>query len=307
MIMPNFLIIGAAKSGTTSLYYWLKQHPQIYMAPVKETNFFAFEGEKLDFPEIARARAYLANCKTTIEAYREQFQGVSNEIAIGEASPIYLYHPQAPERIQHYVPNAKLIAILRNPIERAYSNFLHCLREDLEYTTDFNQALQAEEGRIRNNWWWGFHYVNIGFYYVQLKRYFDRFDANQIKVYLYDDLKSDPLSLIQDILQFLDVDATFVPDISMQYNKTGIPKNKFLHQFLSKPSIPSIIKNPIRLLLPIELRKRILLNINNRNLFKPRLSLEVRSQLINLYREDILKLQDLIERDLTRWMKESDS
>ncbi len=299
MVIPNFLIIGAAKAGTTSLYAWLEQHPQIYMSPVKETNFFALEGEKLNFPAGTIGKYYLSGCITNIEDYRKQFQGVTNETAIGEASPIYLYHLKAPERIQHYVPKVKLIAILRHPIERAYSNFLHNIGEGLEPLTDFAQALQEEESRIRNNWWWGFYYVSAGFYYVQLKRYFERFNPNQIKVYLYEDVKTNALNVTRDIFKFLQVDETFIPDMSTKYNVTGIPRNKFWHQFLSRPSF---IKAPLKLLFPSKLRNRICINLKNRNLVKPQLPPAVRSQLIEMYREDILKLQDLIHRDLSKWV-----
>ena len=300
MTMPNFLIIGAAKAGTTSLYASLKQHPQIYMTTVKEPNFFALEGEKLDFPSGVPREGYRANCKTSIESYCEQFQGVSNEIAIGEASPIYLYHPKAPERIQHYVPHAKLIAILRNPVERAYSNFLHHMRECCEPFTDFAQALQQEENRIRNNWWWGFYYVSAGFYYIQLKRYFDKFDRSQIHVYLYEELHTNPVSLLRDIFKFLQVDETFIPNTSTKYNVSGIPKNQLFYNFLTQPNL---IKEPFKRLLPSNLRQSIVLNLKNRSLIKPQLSSEVRSQLIQVYREDILKLQDLIERDLSQWLE----
>ncbi|MDY7015905.1 MAG: sulfotransferase, partial [Cyanobacteriota bacterium] len=157
MVLPNFLIIGAAKGGTTSLYTWLAQHPQIYMTPVKEPNFFALQGENFNYPSGTVSQRYLDECVTNFEAYLEQFKAVNCEIAIGEASPFYLYHPQAASRIQQTIPDVKLIAILRDPVERAYSNFLHHIREGFETVEDFSQALQAEESRMRDRWWWGFY------------------------------------------------------------------------------------------------------------------------------------------------------
>ena len=298
--MPNFLIIGAAKAGTTSLHDWLSQHPQIYMSSIKELNFFAFEGEDLEVLEGKINKDYLAGFKTTIQDYCEQFQGVTNEIAIGESSPTYLYHPKAPERIQQYIPDVKLIAILRNPVERAYSNFLHTIRDGIEPFPDFAQALEAEENRIRERWWLGFYYKHTGFYYTQLKRYFDRFDSNQVRVYLYEDLVNDSTGMLKDIFQFLGVDEMFTPNTSIRYNVTGVPKNKLLHQFLSKPNW---LKIPFKLVFPLELRKRIVISMKNRNIIKPQLPLALRRQLINIYREDILKLQDLIERDLVTWLE----
>jgi hypothetical protein len=300
MIMPNFLIIGAAKAGTTALYAALEQHPQVYMSPFKEPNFFAFEGETLDCPSGTKKSSYLAKCNTSLEAYQKQFQNVSNEIAIGEASPSYLYHPKAPERMHHYIPDAKLIAVLRNPVERAYSNFLHNIREGSEPCTDFAQALAEEENRMRDNWWWGFYYLQAGFYSNQLQRYFDRFDPSQIKVYLYEDLNRNLLNVVQDIFQFLQVDERFTPDTSTRYNVSGIPKNKLIYNFLTQQNI---IKKPFKRLVPDKLRKRFVSHLKHQTLAKPELSPQVRSNLIQVYREDILQLQDLLQRDLSTWLE----
>jgi hypothetical protein len=303
MTMPNFLIIGAAKAGTTALNAALEQHPQVYMSPFKEPNFFAFEGETLDFPAGKMNPSYLgylAKCNTSLEAYQKQFQGVSDEIAIGEASPSYLYHPKAPERIHHYIPNAKLIAVLRNPVDRAYSNFLHHIRERFETCADFAQALAEEENRMRDNWWWGFYYLQAGFYYSQLQRYFDRFDPSQIKIYLYEDLNRNILNVVQDVFRFLQVDEWFTPDTTTRYNVSGVPKNKFIYNFLTQQNI---IKEPFKRLVPDKLRKRFVSKLKQKTLAKPELSLQVRRNLIKVYREDILQLQDLLQRDLSTWLE----
>lgn len=297
MTMPNFLIIGAAKAGTTALYEYLKQHPQIYMSHEKEPKFFALEGEKLDFRGPHDQQNINRTAITDIGAYRKLFQGVSDEIAIGEASPLYLYSPKAHARIKHYIPDAKLIAILRNPVDRAYSGYLMHVREGWETTNDFTSALQAEEMRIRNNWGWG-HYVNVGFYYMQLKRYFDTFNPDQIKVYLYEDLNANPIGVLQDIFQFLNVDQSFVPDTTIRHNISGVPKNNFVGTLMQsvKPLNP-VLKQ----FFPAGLRQ----NIKNQILVKPQLPTEVRQQLIEVYREDILNLQELLHRDLSIWLKQS--
>jgi hypothetical protein len=297
MIMPNFLIIGAAKSGTTALYHYLKQHPQIYMSPLKETEFFAFEGKPLDFQgpgDMPRKSI------TNLEDYQAQFRGVSTEIAIGEASPVYLYNSKAPQRIFHYIPDAKLIVILRDPIERAYSQFLMFIRDGRESIRDFAKALQEEETRQDNNWAWGWQYTKVGLYYVQLKRYFDLFDQNQIKVYLYEDLKNSEHNLLQNIFMFLDVDETFIPDISFKPNISKIPKNEFIHALLTNPN--SLVMTA-KYLFPSRLRQIITTNLKNKNLFKPpQLSPEIRKQLLPVFHEDILQLQELIQRDLSAWL-----
>jgi Sulfotransferase domain. len=299
MTMPNFLIIGAAKSGTTSLYYYLKQHPQIYMSPIKEPRFFAFDGIKMDFRGPGDREL---NCQTIteIEAYRALFQAASNETAIGEASTLYIYNPRVPERVRHYVPNMKLIAILRNPVEQAYSSFMRLARDGLEPLTDFAEAIQQEENRIYNHWSFTWHYKQRGFYYIQLKRYFDLFDPDQIRIYLHEDFYNDQVGVLQDIFRFLGLDDTFVPDVSLKHNVSGLPRSRILHTFFAGPGM---IKFALERIIPEKVRWRIRIGLIHRNLTKLTLLPDVRRQLIQDYREDILKLQGLIQRDLSGWLE----
>lgn len=297
-MMPNFLVIGAAKAGTSSLYEYLKQHPQIHMSPRKEPNFFAVEGEQLGVPgaEEGARNEWI----TDIGSYRALFAPTSTESAIGEASVLYLYSPKAPERIQYHIPDAKLIAILRHPVDRAYSAFCFWRERGVEPLTDFTQALEAEEVRIRTKRHYMWHYKQMGFYYTQLKRYLDRFDREQIRIYLYEDFNADNVGVVQDIFRFLDVDSVFIPDTSLRYLVSGIPKNQNLHAFFVKP-------NPIRSFFrrhfPDLPKTRFFMKLTRLNLTRPPLPLEVRRQLIAVYREDILNLQDLLQRDLAHWLQ----
>ncbi|MGB8703293.1 MAG: sulfotransferase [Thermosynechococcaceae cyanobacterium] len=297
MNLPNFLIIGAGKSGTTALYNYLKQHPQIYMSPVKEPKFFALEDENLT---VNGPGSHLFQPITNYEEYCRLFQGVTDEIAIGEASTIYLYVPKASERIKHYIPEVKLVAILRHPVDRAYSSFMHLRRDQREPLADFSLALQEEERRITNNWPFIWRYKDRGFYYRQLKRYFELFNKSQIKIYLYEEFNTNPLITLQDIFKFLNVDENFVPDISTKYNVSGVPKNQALQSFLTKPNF---VKTAFKLFFPDDFRKGIKDNIAARNFNKPELPLELRREMLEIYRDDILKLQDLLQRDLSVWLK----
>lgn len=302
-MMPNFLIIGAMKAGTTALYTYLEQHPQIYMSPTKEPNFFAFEDEDLYLRWPDDQKGVNRTSVTDIDAYRALFRGASGEKAIGEASHWYLYSPEAPERIRHHIPGVKLIVILRDPVERAYSHFLHSVRTGTERLSDFAQALREEEAGARKPWDFE-DYVDRGFYYPQLKRYFDTFDRDQIRLYLYEDLNTDPLGLLRNLHEFLGVDETFVTDVSFRRNVSGIPKSRALDAALRRPHP---IRHALKLHLPSGMRRRIsksLANLRTRNLVKPpQLSPEVRKQLKEIYREDTLKLQGLIDRDLS-WQLE---
>lgn len=301
MTLPNFLIIGAMKSGTTSLYHYLAQHPQIYMSLVKEPKFFALEGTTWD-PE-PRGSGGLAKIKgiRNWDAYLNLFSGVADEIAIGEASPLYLYAPQAAEKIRQVLPEVKIIAILRHPVDRAYSHFLHWVQRGLEpLGSDFVNVLRAEDDRIARDWSPNYHYKHRGFYYEQLKRYYDRFDRDQIRVYLFDDLQRDPVALIQNIFEYLQVDPTFVPQTDKQYNISKLPKNQQIQQLLDRPNP---IKKILKLLIPNSWKKTLKNKIKTYNSIKPNLDRELHYQLTQEYKKDLLKLQDLIQKDLSPWLK----
>ena len=302
MTMPNFLLIGAAKSGTSSMYRYLDEHPEIYMSPNKEPNFFAYEGWQPDFCGPGDAEA-TTNKRSVVnlEAYQALFEGVSGEKAIGEASTFYLYIPETPKRIKHYIPDAKLIAILRHPVDRAYSFYLHLRRDGREGTKDFYQALQQEEKRKSKHWSPVWRYTEFGFYSVQLQRYFDTFDRHQLKIYLYEDLQKNPVALIQDICQFIGVNDSYVPNTSVRYNKSDrVQKSRLVYNFSAKPNL---LKDTLKPLIPEPLRKSIMEGIKKSNQDKPQpLDPELRQQLIPLFQDDILKLQDLIGRDLSHWL-----
>jgi hypothetical protein len=193
-----------------------------------------------------------------------------------------------------------MIAILRHPVDRAYSHFQMLIREGHEFIKDFTQALKEEEIRIKKNWGPGYHYKNNGFYSIQLKRYFKLFDRNQVRIHLYDDLTANPLSLMQNIFQFLGVNDQFIPDLSKKHNQSDFQEKEIPHIF---SAMRSPIKTILRPFIPEAVRKR-LRQIKTKEIVKPSpLSPETRKELTKIYREDILELQDLIQRDLSKWLE----
>jgi len=173
------------------------------------------------------------------------------------------------------------------------------VRDGHEPLTDFAEALKEEKSRIENNWSQTWHYKARAFYYAQLKRYFDLFDRKQLKIYLYEDFCRDPVGVMQETYRFLEVDDTFVPETSLKYNTSGFPRSRRLNAYLTKPDP---FKQFLERIIPEPLRRYIRINLINRNLVKPPLSPELRKQLTEDFREDILKLQDLIQRDLSGWL-----
>jgi len=309
MTMPNFLIIGAARSGTTALWEYLNEHPQVYLCTPKHTRFFASMGRIPDFggptpPGLgSRSTKRAPYAITDIEDYRALFEGANGETALGEASHSYLYTQGTPERVRKYLPDARLIAVLRDPVERAYSHFCFMVQNGREPAADFMQAIEEEEAGLRDDWWPTFQYLRVGFYYAQLRPYFDLFDPGQIRVYLQEDLRYDTLGVVQDVFRFLDVDDTFIPDVARRHNGSGIPKYQTVEALLGRPNL---LKRVLRSYLPEEQRALIsnkVAKFRTRNLVRPpRLPQATRELLVERYREDALGLQDLIKRDLSAWM-----
>ena len=297
--MPNFLIIGAARTGTSSLYEYMRQHPDIWFSPVKEPMFFALEGAKPDFRGPGDDQEINRKSVIDLAAYQALFAGATSQKAIGEASANYLYSDRAAARIKHYVPEAKMVAVLRNPVERAYSSFLYTIRDQREPLRDFAQALEQEDKRIAEHWEHIWHYAHMGFYGEQLQRYYDLFDKSRIRVYLNEEMKQDAPGLLKDAFGFLEVDDGFMPDTSVSYNEGGVPKRKLLNAVLTRPSI---FKRLLRPLMPAAAMK-FYTQLKHSNLDKPPLDVEVRARLVALYRNDVLRLQDMIGRDLSAWLK----
>lgn len=294
---PNFLIIGAAKSGTTALYEYLRQHPQVYMSPLKETNFFALDGKQ---PRFAGPRCEILNRDSIYryEDYIALFAGVTNEVAVGEATPRYLFTLGTAEKIRRRFPTMRIVVILRNPVERAISSFAMYKRDGLEPSASLSEAIEDEPRRIRENWAYSIH-VQKGFYGQQLKEYYNCFPKEHIRVYLYEDFVSDPLTLMQKLWQFLGVNSSFVPNMSTRYNQSGIIKNRLL-RFLWTNTHPLRSALP---LMPKSVRKKASLFFTSRAMLKIPCPEDTRHELQATYREDILMLQDLIERDLSAWVQ----
>lgn len=229
---------------------------------------------------------------------------VKDEKAIGEASPLYLYNPRTPKRIYGYRNDIKVIAILRNPVERAFSHFVYSRARGKETLSNFDDAIKQEEIDIRNIWYSSRHYVRLGFYYSQLKPYFQIFQPEQIQIYLYKDFCANPTKVMQNIFRFLEVDDGFLPDTSVKHNQSLVPQNRILHNLLTNQSN---FKKTIQNLLPekfINLAK----NLKNQNLEKPKIDFSVKATdyLISIYKEDILKLQNLINCDLSHWLNKKE-
>lgn len=300
--LPNFLIIGAGKSGTTSAYHYLGQHPDVFMSPVKEPKFFALEDHPLDFRGPGDGRLKRGTV-TKFEEYAALFEGVTSESAVGEASTAYLAAENAPERIAERLTGVRIVCLLRHPVDRAYSAYLYMRRDGWEPCETFESALDKEQERIEQHWYPRWHYASRGFYYRDLCRYYATFPKERIGVFLYEDFASAPVGTIQRMYRFLGVDDRFVPDVRTHHNVSGESRSMWLQRFLANPHP---LKDAVKRALPKSLHDRfghrLISKTQRRNVRRPPIPAAVRRRLLAAYRPDIVQLQDLIGRDLGHWL-----
>lgn len=274
MTLPNFLIIGGVKCGTSSLYQYLKQHPDVFMpARLKEARFFCCNGS---------STTMRINVKT-IEEYTRLFDEVTNETAVGEASPQYLSTPHAASAIKRLIPDAKLIASLRNPVDRAHSAYLMCVQEHGMFRgLTFQEALKADP-RLMNG------------YAPHLERYYGLFPRANIRIVIFEEIAKDAAQVVKEIFGFLQVDPGVVPDVSDIFNPGGVPKSKLLFSLLTNR-----ITCRLKAYFP-EFLVKSMGRIRKANLQSVKLTLDERTQALALFQDDIAKTEDLVGLDLSAW------
>jgi hypothetical protein len=298
-MMPNFIIIGAPRAGTTSLYHYLRQHPQIAMSIIKETNYFAFLASQLKTENKIKSPSNWP--VRTMAEYETLFDTKKDTKAIGEASPFYFYAPGVAQQIKLHLPNAKLILILRNPVERAYSTYLKNRREGIE-SRSFENAIEEEIRNPSNIVSSENFYIRAGLYFEHISHYLQHFDRSQIKIVFQKDFQETPLLFLEELYKFLDVDTKFTADVSVHFNEALPPliiKNTSMRQYMKT------VTHGIRAYLPQKLYFSLLKlkYMVNKNIFKyPPLQKQTRLLLRDQYIQDIQHLQDLLRTDLSNWL-----
>ena len=221
--LPDLLIIGTAKAGTTALFGALSQHPRVFAPPVKEPLFLAYAGNPPHFAGPAGDRLS-HRVISDLPTYQALFDGCPPDAMAFEATPEYLYSRTAPMAALEYVPDARLVAVIRHPVERAFSHYLHLLHEGLE-TLSFEAAWAAEEERIASGWAPVWHYRARGFYGEQLRRWLDVFPAEQMLVLLYEEWLESPGATLDRICAHARIEPfeSFTPRrrTSRRWNRGG--------------------------------------------------------------------------------------
>lgn len=297
-MFPNFLVIGAGRSGTTSLHHYLGRHPDVYLPRVKSPSYFYCQGQPAsDDPKIRLVtRNFFVHDAASYEAL---FDGVRDEKAIGEVSPAYLASLAVPPRIAQRLPDVRLIAVLRNPVERVHARFVARLRDGLEDRGELSQIVSEERKQplIRDDA--AGTYLAAGFCSHVLASYFERFDRDKMQVHLFDDLRLDPAGLIADTFDFLEVDSSFPVDTGARHNASGgVIRNRVMREIWTRSALLRARAQPY---VPGWIRRSVSSAIKNDLGARP-LEGELRADLTALYREEIERLQEMLNRDLTHWL-----
>jgi hypothetical protein len=301
-MLPHFVIIGAQKAGSTLLLHCLRDHPDIYM-PAGETRFF-------EDPEYQHS---------SIQQLEELFNGVSQRKLLGIKRPDYLARPQVPERIQRYLPYARLIAILRNPIERAVAGYFHLMNCGFIPIRPIEDGMpRVIRGEYRSLYPKSDEILDYGFYHQHLMRYLNYFKREQMHIVLFDALKADTAQAVKEAYGFLGVDDAYLPGVlrdagspminpglySLTRLRWATLRNRFMYTYDPSGMRRALKRRPAPL---DKIVNRLVLWIDSRLLarllgnHKPALSAALKQQLYDVYAQDIDRLEGWLDHDLSKW------
>ena len=300
-VKPNFLVVGAAKTGTTSLYDYLAQHPQVFM-PTKETFFFQSElyrDNHLYYPAQRPHEEIVFDEMQFLRAYQQ-----AGDIPMrGEVATGYLYYwrESIPKIKALLGDQVKLMAVLRNPVDRTYSGYTFFSR-DLHEKLSFEEALAAEPDRTANGWDFMWHYVEHSKYAEGVKAYQEAFP--HFKVFFFDDLQADPATFMREVFQFLGVDPNVPLELDMK-NVSGAPKSKAMQHLITQENpVKKMLRPILRAAFGRETRHRMLAWLKSRNVGeKDRMTPDQYNALLPVFESDILELEKLTGRDLSNWRR----
>jgi hypothetical protein len=291
--LPHFIIIGAGKSGTTSLHEYLRQNPNISLPRRKETHFFICDKESVSIPQNYQGRV-LEDVIDNLDDYLNEFESKPGVKIYGEVCPTYLFYPNASLNIHKYVPDVKIICVLRNPIDRFYSNFNFWKKKNdsTEFDTIVSSITEHSSDMDINR------FLEVGFYYKLLSRYYETFPSTNIKVFLFEDLQKQPKKLMDDLMAFIGL-PEYPFDLDMKFNTSGKLNFRITYKFIRKSKVTKFLRKLLSAKTYQKYRafaERIIIQQADP------ISSKSRKTLQNIYRQDILDLQKLIKRDLSEWL-----
>ena len=278
-LTPNFFIVGTPKSGTTSLFHYLQEHPEVFLPELKEPHFFSC-------PEVKNTY-YKTKIVDSKQEYLDLYQERESYKAVGDLSSSYLFNKETPKRIHQFNPYAKIIIVLRNPVERALSHYL--MDVNLGYINVSLSKVINNKDTFKQHYQ---EYIELGFYEQQIRAYIKQFPDSQIKVVLSDTLYANTAETLKDIYSFINVSTTFITDFETVHNSYTVPRFKALKSLVQseglKKMIPSGLKSGLKSL------------IYKTNAEKPKLEVE-KNLLREIYKKSIVETETLINQDLSSW------
>jgi hypothetical protein len=298
--LPDFLVAGVPKAGTTALHAALSRHPGLYLSPIKEPKFFLTDGPPPTRGGPGDALTYREHVWKRDE-YEALFDAAPPGVPRGEATPFYLYDPEAMRRIRRLIPDAKLVVIIRDPVERAHSNWTHLWSAGLEPVGDFVQACAEEDSRIAAGWAPFWHYTSLGRYGEQLTRAFSLFPSEQVLVLRYRLLIDDPAATLSRICGFLGAETGVLSEIPRE-NVTAHPEHTLAHR---AGSLGVRASNAVGRLLPgsaaTAATRRLERFLQRGRRERQPLSWEQRQAIVPKFTADIKLLETVLGEDFSDW------
>lgn len=283
MRYPIFIVVGAHKAATTSIHNYLQQHPDIYLISNKGSDRLS-------------CKPYINSLEDAGE-YLAQFEGATTQKALGEVSSVYLHGDGVATRIQNLFPHVKIIAVLRNPAERAYS---HILWARGEYFTP--QEIKDFDSVILSEFFEKEKFRKPGLYCQNLKEYFDLFDREKIQILFYDDIVHKKQKFFRELLTFIGVDSNFEFDFKQRYHTGKVridnTSRKAVKIVNSKNNVKAVLKLILRPILP---QIKVFLEKSQEQPLPP-LSERLRAEMLDFYRDDIIQLQELTGLNCSHWL-----
>lgn len=291
--MPNFLMVGAPKAGTTSIAKYLGEHPDIYISDEKEPFYFLPNILKDTNPKDPMYGAIKERAHLDKTSYLKLFEGATTEKMRGEATVHYLYHyKEVIPRVKKELGDIPIIIVLRNPALRAFSNYK--FQYDLgDENKSFEEALKIEEQRKSLGWNSFWYYKEVGNYSKPISAYLKNF--SNVHICLFEDLKKNPIQFMQDIYSFLEVDSNFVPDTEVKYNQILSPSNELVRRILYVKRYLTN-KTKLKIKLPGFIKKKLFVEKKRKELNEV-----IQHKLELYYKDDILALEKILRKKITVW------
>jgi hypothetical protein len=294
--LPTFMIVGAAKCGTTSLSAALASAPDILMPSEKEPKYFSVNFRPKQMAGPGDSEAY-ENKPRTLDAYRRLFEAVPSRVIVGEASTDYLYYQDCADEIRRICGDIRIIIVLRDPVKRAFSNYLHMRRDGREYLA-FADALAKERLRREQGYEYAWHYFENGCYADRVRKFQETF--SMVRVIIYEEFFQDPLLAYNELLEFVGSEKRFSENdavLSTRRNVSGIPISGPVYRrarVLANTGFLRMVRRSAVVEKGLAVAQRFMLK-------RPCLDPTVGASLVRRYRTNIAQLEEMIGRDLRMW------